>query len=584
MKYKQLISFFVPFLNKFKYKITLTFLLVLIGRVIALAVIPLFYKQLIDMVSVQELLSFSSFFTVLLFLFGSLLLVKVIMRANDFIVEKVESLLVLDMNARAYEIIADQDYQFFSNNFVGSLVSKVSKFGRSFYTIYDIIMWQFVGTLGVLGVMVYIVFTENTYLGLIFLGWSVIYFFVSLAISKRQAHYDLIRSKAETKLNGLISDIFTNILNVKIFSTKGVERSSFDEANNYSHETRYSAWHHITSQRVVLALLQVAFEMGMLVMSVYLWSQGEITSGVIVLVLLYSNRIIDQLWFLSESLKRFTTSITDCMEVIEILETPRLVIDPEEPQEPHITQGQVTFNKVSFTYPKGDHVFENFMLEIPAGQSVGLVGKSGSGKTTITKLLLRFFNVDNGSVSIDGQDISTITQDDLRANIAYIPQESILFHRTVYENILYGNLNATKEEVIDAAKKAHAHEFIEKLQDGYDTLVGERGVKLSGGQRQRIAIARALLKKNAPVLVMDEATSSLDSISEQYIQESLDILKENRTTIVIAHRLSTITKMDRIIVLDDGEIVEQGSHEELLAHNGYYARLWESQVDGIIPE
>lgn len=432
--------------------------------------------------------------------------------------------------------------------------------------------------------MVYIVFTQNLYLGIIFLAWSIIYFFVSLAVSKKQASYDLARSKAETALNGLISDIFTNILNVKLFATKGAEQESFAKANMTSHETRLAAWHYISSKRVLLAMLQVLFEIGMIVVSVYLWTQGEITSGVIVLVILYANRIIDQLWFLSESLKRFTTSVTDCMEVIEILETPKLVSDPQDPASLAVTHGRVDFKDVSFTYPQGDKVFENFNLTIRAGESIGLVGKSGSGKTTITKLLLRFFDTNKGTISIDGQDIMTVTQDDLRASIAYIPQESILFHRSIYENILYRNLNATREEVIEAAKKAHAHEFIIELEKGYDTYVGERGVKLSGGQRQRVAIARALLKEEAPILIMDEATSSLDSISEQYIQESLDLLKENRTTIVIAHRLSTIVKMDTIVVLERGRVVEAGTHHELLAKNGHYAQLWESQVNGVIPE
>ena len=247
-----------------------------------------------------------------------------------------------------------------------------------------------------------------------------------------------------------------------------------------------------------------------------------------------------------------------------------------------MVDGNVSLENISFTYPKGEHVFENFSLIIPKGQSVGIVGKSGSGKTTITKLLLRFYDVDSGSITVDGQNITTVTQNDLRSSIAYIPQETILFHRTIYENIAYGNLEASREEVMAIAKVAHVDEFVDKLEDGYETKVGERGIKLSGGQRQRVGIARAMLKKSAPILVMDEATSSLDTVSEQYIQDSFEQLSRDRTTIVIAHRLSTIQKMDRIIVMEEGKIIEDGTHKALLAKNGYYAKLWDSQVDRMI--
>jgi ATP-binding cassette subfamily B protein len=228
-------------------------------------------------------------------------------------------------------------------------------------------------------------------------------------------------------------------------------------------------------------------------------------------------------------------------------------------------------------------LFEKLSLRIQSGEHIGLVGKSGGGKTTITKLLLRFLDIQNGSIKIDGQDIAQVTQESLRRKIAYVPQEPLLFHRSLAENISYGKPGADQKEIEKVARMAHAHEFIKDLAHGYDTLVGERGVKLSGGQRQRIAIARAMLK-DAPILVLDEATSALDSESEVLIQDALWKLMEGRTAIVIAHRLSTIQKMDRIIVMDDGKIVEEGTHKELTAQKGVYASLWDHQTGGFIEE
>jgi ATP-binding cassette subfamily B protein len=274
----------------------------------------------------------------------------------------------------------------------------------------------------------------------------------------------------------------------------------------------------------------------------------------------------------------------DAHDMVEILNAPIGIAD-KSLQPLAVSNGTINFDHVTFAHDggEGEHIFNDFSLHIPSGQRLGLVGHSGSGKTTLTRLLLRFSNLDGGSITIDGMNIAEHSQKSLREAISYVPQEPLLFHRSLRENIAYGHQDATDEEVVDAAIRANAHEFISSLKEGYNTLVGERGIKLSGGQRQRVALARAILK-DAPILVLDEATSALDSESERLIQDALGKLMHGRTSIVIAHRLSTIAKLDRIVVLDNGRIVEDGTHQELLAKNGTYAKLWAHQSGGFIEE
>jgi ATP-binding cassette subfamily B protein len=282
-------------------------------------------------------------------------------------------------------------------------------------------------------------------------------------------------------------------------------------------------------------------------------------------------------------IRDFITGWGTVNQALKLLELPVEIQDKPNAEQLSVTRGEITFEHVRFHYKGAEALFENKSITIFPGEKVGLVGYSGSGKTTFVNLILRLFEVDKGSIKIDGQDIRDVTQDSLRANISLIPQDPILFHRTLMENIRYGRLSASNEEVIEASRKANAHDFIALLPQGYETYVGERGVKLSGGQRQRIAIARAILK-NAPILILDEATSQLDSITENVIQESILELMKDKTTLVVAHRLSTLLSMDRIIVFDKGNIVEDGTHNELLAQGGLYKTLWEAQIGGFLPD
>ncbi len=292
--------------------------------------------------------------------------------------------------------------------------------------------------------------------------------------------------------------------------------------------------------------------------------------------------IVDFLWGLTQEFSQFSKLLGTVTQALRTTTMPHKMKDKPGALELVVNNGKIVFDKVQFYYKGAEPLFNNSSITILPGQKIGLVGFSGSGKSTFVNLILRLFDVTEGRILVDDQDIKNITQDSLRESISMIPQDPSLFHRTLMENIRYGKLEASDEEVIEAAQRAHAHEFISKLPLGYDSLVGERGVKLSGGQRQRIAISRAILK-NAPILILDEATSQLDSVTEQYIQESLWNLMKEKTTIIIAHRLSTLLRMDRILVFDQGKIIQDGTHEELLK-GGLYKTLWETQVGGFLPE
>ena len=338
------------------------------------------------------------------------------------------------------------------------------------------------------------------------------------------------------------------------------------------------SWHWGNFSEIVTSIQFLVLEVVALGWSLILWSRGELTVGDVVMIQGYFTLFLSALWSIDKLFKRLVQAISDAKEMVAILDQPVGIKDAKNAQELNVKKGEIIFEEAVFSYPnQKENVFNKFNLSIPAGQTVGLVGTSGAGKTTITKLLLRFMDLDDGKIRIDGQDISRVTQDSLRENIAYVPQEPVLFHRSIYENIAYANPQASKEKVLEASKKAHVDEFVQTLEQGYDTMVGERGVKLSGGQKQRVAIARAFLK-NAPILVLDEATSALDSVSEELIQDALFKLMKNKTVIVVAHRLSTVQRLDRILVIEEGQVMEDGNHQQLLEKNGFYKKFWDRQT------
>ncbi len=584
MFFKRAFKHIWPQIMKYKWSFYLTFFFYGI-RFFSLAVLgSLYFKKIIDVLS-DASVPRSDLAQVLMPLvwinIGILALNYISSRAGAYFVVYFQSNMIRELADYAFDKFTENTYTFFSNRFTGSLVTKSRRFVRAFEVMHDTTVFNFWSTLIVLGGVFTVLAFEAPKIMIIFLIWMIFYLSIVYFVVKKRFLYDIAKAEADSRVGGRLADVFSNIFAVKVFSSKKREENLFNEVTSDEQKFRDRSWYFQNKQDALQAFLMVAIQSVVLYLIIDLWIKGLMSTGTVVLIQTYMVIIFDRLWDLGKATTRFMGAAADMNEVVNVLEAKADILDPENPEPIRMNKGGLEFKDVSFAYESGQKVFENFNLNIKVGEKVGLVGHSGAGKSTITKLLLRFVDVSSGSIKIDGQDIRNVSQNDLRKVISYVPQEPMLFHRTISDNIAYGKPDATEEEIIKAAKRAHADEFIDRLQYGYKTTVGERGVKLSGGERQRVAIARVMLV-NAPILILDEATSSLDSVSESYIQEAFHELMKDKTAIVIAHRLSTIQKMDRIIVLDQGGIVEEGTHKELLEKNGVYADLWNHQSGGFM--
>lgn len=504
-------------------------------------------------------------------------------RLQIFFIWKLEMRVTRDIANRMFDHLMKLDMDFHNNSFGGSLVSRTNKLLGSYIRIADTIIFD-VYTLIIMFVATSIVLWQESP-QFVFILWAVSLSYVIFATKITQRIRELASVEAEklNKQTGVLADMITNVLAVKSFASKTSENDRFhkrtDATFNATHNVMKAQLHRENVFAVITTSLSV-FALIMAIVSVVVY-RADI--GAVFLVYTYTANINMRLWEFSQTtLRNFNRALGDAQEGTEILFTEAKINDKKHTVDlPY--GGTINIQDMHFAH-ESDSLFEGLKLSVKEGEKIGLVGHSGSGKTTLTRLLLRFIDVKDGTISINGVDIRDVTQSDLRQMISYVPQEPLLFHRSLRENIAYGKSGASIDEVISASKAAHAHEFVEKMPKGYDTLVGERGVKLSGGQKQRVAIARAMLK-DAPILVLDEATSALDSESEKLIQDSLWKLMQGKTAIVIAHRLSTIQKMDRIIVLEDGKIVEEGSHAQLLKKKrGHYRNMWEHQSGGFLQE
>lgn len=493
----------------------------------------------------------------------------------------IESRAMANLSNQAFSNILRHSYEFFSNSFVGSLSRKVNRFASAYETIFDQLAFSLVPLFVTTATMLFVIFSRSQIIGIFILLWFVILLYLNYIAIKWKQKFEEERAAADTKVGGIISDSLTNTTTIKSFSAIAHEEGIYGAAVEALRKIRFFTWNINEVIRGVQGLFTVVVEVVVMVGSFKLYQQGLLTIGDFVLFQTYILGLASSLWGFGWVLKALYQAFADAKEMVEIIDKPFDVQDAPRAKALIVSDGKIEFEDVFFNFNETRTVLSGLSFTIAPGEKVAFVGSSGAGKTTITKIILRFYDVASGEVHIDGQNIAHVTQDSLRDAIALVAQEPILFHRSLMDNIRYGRRDATDEEVYEAAKKAHCHEFISALSDGYDTLVGERGVKLSGGERQRVAIARAILK-NAPILILDEATSSLDSESEHLIQDALKVLMEGKTVIVIAHRLSTIMKMDRILVVEEGAIRASGKHEELLTKDELYKKLWSIQVGGFL--
>jgi ATP-binding cassette, subfamily B, bacterial len=500
---------------------------------------------------------------------------------------RTQDAIMRDLNMTVFDHLSKMSYRFFSNRFAGSLVNQTNKFVGSYERLTDPLTWNVFKLLITLGFTVVVLWPKAPLVVVVILALAAVYTPLVWMYRRRQVPFNRAWAEAETKRTGQVADAISNVLAVKSFANEPLELSRMQERVDEVHSRSIATMRENMRHELVTGFFQRNINIATIILSIILAVNGIIEVGIIYLALNYTSQILKRLWDLNNTFRQFTRVFGDASDMAEILQIEPEVADPLVPLPFAAEKGDVTFTNVTFWYKEAGSdkaLFNKLNIAVKSGEKIGLVGPSGGGKTTVTKLLLRFMDIQDGVIEIDGQDISKSLQADVRKAITYVPQEPLLFHRSLSENIAYGKLGASQEEIEAAAKKAHAHEFIEQLKDGYETLVGERGVKLSGGQRQRVAIARAMIK-NAPILVLDEATSALDSESEKLIQEALWKLMEGKTAIVIAHRLSTIQHMDRIIVLDKGKVVEEGSHQQLVKKkNGLYAKLWSHQSGGFLEE
>lgn len=501
-------------------------------------------------------------------------------RLNEFLMFYFVANVMAGLRRQAFSYMMGHSKTFFANNFSGSLTQKINKYVRAFERLIDkfirdgiSLVVKSVGTV----IAIYVLIPKYSYL---LMAFCVVFIVTAFVYTRLKLKYDIIAARADTKTHGVLADSISNHPSVQFFAGHDFEDKSVGRVIEDQKKATIFNWYLWGGLGAIQGLYMVIIEFIIFWIAIGDWKLGLIGLPVIVLIQSYLFRLTENLWDFASITKAYYEAFADAEEMSVILNKKYEIEDKAE-KILEKTRGEVAFRNVTYIYKNNEtKIFDDFTLTIPSGQKIAIVGSSGAGKSTFVNLLMRLFNLNSGQILIDGIDITKVSQKNLREQIGFVPQDPSLFHRTLMDNIRYGRRDATDEEVKKAAQLAHCDKFIDRLPQGYDTYVGERGIKLSGGERQRVAIARAILK-NAPILVLDEATSALDSESEILIQDALRNLIKDKTTIVIAHRLSTVKTMDRIIVIEEGKIIEDDTHEQLINKNeGIYKKLWNLQAGG----
>ena len=568
-----------------KWRMFVVFVTIILANILAV-ITPIFYKQFFDVVGAggdKEIVAVKLVWVITYVLVLNLG-VWVCYRVATLFSNAFHPMVMANLKRQSYDYVMQHSYSFFTNNFVGSLVQRVNRFARAFENLIDDITWNLLPLVVKVIAILFVLYFINFWIAFIVFIWALIFLLFNVFFSIWKLKYDILAAETDSKTTAYLADTLTNQNTISLFNGFTYESRGFKDVTERQAMTTKTTWNLNAMIDAVQGILSVIIEFILFFFAIIYWQQGLVTVGVFILLQLYVLSIIDQLWGFTRIVRSIYQSYADAKEMVEIMLLPHEIKDIPGANDLSIKKGEVEFKELHFNFNETRQVLKNVNLVIKPGEKVALIGPSGAGKTTFVRLLLRFYAPTAGKIIVDGQDVAKVTQESLRKNISLVPQDPVLFHRTLAENIAYGKRDATRQEIERAATLAHCDEFIKNLPHGLETHVGERGIKLSGGERQRVAIARAILK-NAPILILDEATSSLDSPSEMLIQDALDALMSGKTTIAIAHRLSTIQRMDRIIVIDNGEIVEQGSHDELLSkENSLYKKLWTLQAGGFLNE
>lgn len=488
------------------------------------------------------------------------------------------------IRSEIYNYVKLHSHDYFASHFAGNIAKKISDIPMSAQSIIEILSSSFIPTLMGIIVALILMWMTQPIFAFILMVWFILHIGFTVMLMRHGNQKWEAHSESAAVLSGKIVDTFSNILNVRLFSRGDYESKYLQRFQHDEIAKAKSAMWYIEIMRLAQGILGFLMIVTMILVLVHGWTQNQVTLGDFSQIGMQAFWLLGMVWYMSYQMTVFARDTGVISNALRLITQRHDIVDEKDAKKLQVTFGEIRFDDVTFAYrQRQPPLFQNLSVTITAGQKVGLVGFSGSGKTSFVNLILRFHNLNSGKILIDHQNIAEVTQDSLRANIAMIPQDPTLFHRSLMENIRYGRLDATDEEVIAAAKLANCHEFIEKIPEKYNSLVGERGLKLSGGQRQRVAIARAILK-SAPILILDEATSALDSATENLIHEGLQHVMQGRTALVVAHRLSTLADMDRILVFHKGKIIEDGTQAELLSAGGHFAMLWNMQSDGFLPE
>lgn len=545
-------------------------------------IVPIYYKDFFNVfakgLSVDEAgaLLFRAILAVVALEFFSI----ISHRVGTFFLASLARDMMVDLRIRAFNHVIRHSHAYYSSVFVGALVQKLSRFQRSYDRLADSAIYHIIPTVVTLIGVVIVLFRENVIIALGMLAWVILLVALNYFFSQWMLRYGIYRAALDSRVTGQTADMFTNQAAIEAHGTYAVEMAKHAALAKKQMHVAAFTWNTSSLFRGTQELSIYGVKFAVFAVGIILWMRGDFSLGMFMLLHAYVFQITDRLWAFGQVVRDIYESFADAKEMTEAMRRPHDIVEKKDAVALMHVNGKIVFSGVSFNHHHKD-VINDLSVTINPGERIALVGSSGAGKSTLAKLISRVYDVDKGSITLDGVDLRDLTVESLKHAIADVPQDPALFHRSLMENIRYGRQDASDEEVIAAAKLAHCHEFIMRVPQGYAALVGERGVKLSGGERQRVAIARALLK-NAPVLVFDEATSSLDSESEKLIQDALVKLMKGRTTITIAHRLSTICRMDRILVLDKGALVEDGTHDELLRKGGVYYRHWTLQQSGFI--